>query len=258
MSGFSTIRIERDERDVATLTLARPERHNAMNAAMIGELAKAAKLLGDDRSVRAVVLTGDGKSFSAGADLNWMKAQFEASRAERIAEATALALMLKALNEMPKPLIGRINGQAFGGGLGLISVCDVAVAGRGARFAFTEVKLGLIPATISPFVAAKMGEARARQVFMSARMFHAEEAVLLGLVDKAVDTDALDASVEAEVAPYLDCVASAVGRSKALLRAHGPVIDEAVVERTARALADTWETEEARAGIAAFLERRSR
>ncbi len=258
MIEFSTIRIERDARGVATLTLTRPERHNAMNAEMIGELAKAATALGEDGSVRAVVLTGEGKSFSAGADLNWMKAQFEASRAERIAEATALARMLKALNEMPKPLIGRINGQAFGGGLGLISVCDVAVASRAARFAFTEVKLGLIPATISPFVAARMGEARARQVFMSARIFDAEEAVSLGLLAKAVDADALDAAVEAEIAPYLDCVEPAVGRSKGLLRALGPVIDEAVVERTARALADTWETEEARAGIAAFLERRSR
>ncbi|MAU97805.1 MAG: enoyl-CoA hydratase [Fulvimarina sp.] len=258
MSDFSTIRIERDKRGVATLTLARPERHNAMDAAMIGELARAAVALGEDGSVRAVVLTGEGKSFSAGADLNWMKAQFDASRAERIAEATALARMLKALNELPKPLIGRINGQAFGGGLGLISVCDVAVASQGARFAFTEAKLGLIPATISPFVVAKMGGARARQVFMSARLFVAAEAVSLGLVDKAVDIDALDAAVEAEVAPYLDCVASAVGRSKALLRALGPVIDEAVVARTASALADTWETEEARSGIAAFLERRSR
>ena len=176
MSGFSTIRIEGDARGVATLTLARPERHNAMDAAMIGELARAAVALGEDVSVRAVVLTGEGKSFSAGADLNWMKAQFDASRAERIAEATALARMLKALNEMPKPLIGRINGQAFGGGLGLISVCDVAVASQSARFAFTEVKLGLIPATISPFVAARMGEARARRVFMSGRMFDAQEA----------------------------------------------------------------------------------
>ncbi|MCQ0986909.1 crotonase/enoyl-CoA hydratase family protein [Jiella marina] len=258
MTSMSTIRIERDPRGVATLTLARPERHNAMNAAMIGELAKAAKSLGEDASVRAVVLTGEGKSFCAGADLTWMKAQFEASRAERIAEATALARMLKALNELPKPLIGRINGQAFGGGLGLISVCDVAVASRAARFAFTETKLGLVPATISPFVAAKMGEARARRVFMSARMFDAEEAVSLGLVSKAVEPAALDEEVEAEVAPYLDCVGQAVGQSKALLRALGPVIDEAVVERTAEALADTWETEEARSGIGAFLERRSR
>lgn len=258
MSGFSTIRIERDVRGVATLTLARPERHNAMDAAMIGELARAAVALGEDGSVRAVVLTGEGKSFSAGADLNWMKAQFDASRAERIAEATALARMLKALNEVPKPLIGRINGQAFGGGLGLISVCDVAVASEGARFAFTEVKLGLVPATISPFVAARMGEARARQVFMSARMFDAQEAVSLGLVGRAVAADVLDTAVEAEIAPYLECVAPAVARSKALLRALGPVIDEAVVARTASALADTWETEEARSGIAAFLERRSR
>ncbi|HDZ73411.1 MAG TPA: enoyl-CoA hydratase, partial [Aurantimonas coralicida] len=149
-----TIRIETDTRGVATLTLARPDKHNAMSAVMIAELTQAAEELGADSTVRVVVLTGEGRSFSAGADLAWMKAQFTASREERITEATALARMLKALNEMPKPLIGRIQGQAFGGGLGLIAVCDVAVANDAARFAFTETKLGLIPATISPYVLA--------------------------------------------------------------------------------------------------------
>jgi methylglutaconyl-CoA hydratase len=127
-----TIRIDTDERGVATLTLTRSERHNAMDAAMIGELHAAARQLGGDPAVRVVVLTGEGRSFSAGADLNWMKAQFAATREDRIAEAMKLAGMLRALNELPKPLIGRINGQAFGGGLGLISVCDVAIATRRA------------------------------------------------------------------------------------------------------------------------------
>ncbi|MEC5289969.1 crotonase/enoyl-CoA hydratase family protein [Aurantimonas sp. C2-6-R+9] len=250
------IRIETDGRGVATLTLARPDKHNAMNAAMIADLTRAAEEFGADPTVRVVVLTGEGRSFSAGADLAWMKAQFAASREERIAEATALARMLKALNEMPKPLIGRIQGQAFGGGLGLIAVCDVAVASDAARFAFTEAKLGLIPATISPYVLARMGEGRARRVFMSARLFDADEAVSLGLLAQAIPADDLDAAVEAEIAPYLACSPAAVAASKALARSLGPIIDEATIADTARRLADIWETADAREGVGAFFDKR--
>jgi len=252
-----TIRIDTDDRGVATLTLARPERHNAMDAAMIGELNAAAHQLGGDPAVRVIILTGEGRSFSAGADLNWMKAQFAATREDRIAEAMKLAGMLRALNELPKPLIGRINGQAFGGGLGLISVCDVAIASDAARFAFTEAKLGLIPATISPYVLVRMGEGRARRVFMSARLFGAAEAVDLGLLAKAVPADELDAAIAAEVTPYLACSPAAVAASKALARSLGPVIDDATLEETARRLADTWETADAREGVGAFFDKRA-
>jgi len=252
-----TIRIDTDDRGVATLTLTRPGRHNAMDAAMIGELHEAAHQLGGDPAVRVVVLTGEGRSFSAGADLNWMKAQFAAARKDRIAEAMKLAGMLRALNELPKPLIGRINGQAFGGGLGLISVCDVAIGSDVARFAFTEAKLGLIPATISPYVLARMGEGRARRVFMSARLFGAAEAVDLGILAKAVPADELDAAIAAEVAPYLACSPAAVAASKALARTLGPVIDDATLEETARRLADTWETADAREGVGAFFDKRA-
>ncbi len=251
-----TIRIEIDKRGVATLALARPEKHNSMNAKMIAELTCAGEDLGADQTVRAVVLTGEGRSFCAGADLNWMRAQFAASREERIAEATALARMLKALNEMPKPLIGRIQGQAFGGGVGLIAVCDVAIASDAARFAFTETKLGLIPATISPYVLARMGEGRARRVFMSARLFGAGEAVTLGLLAKAVAVDDLDAAIEMEVAPYLACSPTAVAAAKALARSLGPVINEATIVDTARRLADIWETADASEGVGAFFDKR--
>ena len=256
MTGTRTIHVETDGRGVATLTLARPDRHNAMDAATIAELHVAAKDLGADASVRAVVLTGEGRSFSAGADLAWMRLQFESSRQQRIEEAMALARMLRALNELPKPLIGRINGQAFGGGLGLIAVCDDAVASEAARFAFTEARLGLIPATISPYVLARMGEGRARRVFMSARMFGAAEAVDLGLLARAVPAEGLDAAVEEEVAPYLSCSPAAVAASKALVRSLGPVIDEEVIAETARRLADTWETADAREGVGAFFDKR--
>ena len=251
-----TIRIDTDARGVATLTLIRVEKHNAMSAQMIAELHEAAKTLGADDAVRVVVLTAEGKSFCAGGDLGWMREQMSATSEQRMAEARKLASMLFAMNTLPKPLIGRVQGNAFGGGLGLISVCDVAVGVDSAKFGFTEARLGLIPATISPYCLARMGEAMARRVFMSARIFGAEEAVTLGLLAKAVGVGDLDAAVEAEVAPYLACAPGAVAASKALARHMGPCIDEDVIEHTIAALARQWETAEGRDGVAAFFDKR--
>ena len=168
--SFETLTLATDARGVATLTLNRPEKHNSLSAQMIDELTQAAAQLGADDAVRVVVLTGAGASFCAGGDLGWMREQFEAGRETRMAEARKLAMMLKALNELPKPLIGRVQGQAFGGGIGMMSVCDTVVAVDSAKFGLTEVRLGLIPATISPYVLARMGEGKARRVFMSARL----------------------------------------------------------------------------------------
>lgn len=257
MQGFETIRIAQDGRGVATLTLARPEKHNAMSAQMIDELAKAAARLGAEEGVRVVVLAAEGESFCAGGDLGWMRAQMEADRETRMAEAGALARMLMALDRLPKPLVGRVHGNAFGGGVGLASVCDVAVGAAGLRMGFTETRLGLIPATIGPYVVARMGAARARRVFMSARQFGADEAVALGLLSRAVPAEELDAAVEAEVAPYLACAPGAVAEAKALLRALSSPVEEADIARTVAALADRWESAEAAEGIAAFFERRA-
>ncbi|PVB61526.1 crotonase/enoyl-CoA hydratase family protein [Labrenzia sp. 011] len=251
-----TILLSIDPRGVATLTLNRPEKHNSMSARMIGELTAAARDLGADPSVRAVILTGAGASFCAGGDLGWMREQFEAGRETRMAEARKLALMLKALNELPKPLIGRVQGQAFGGGIGMMSVCDSVVAVDSAKFGLTEVRLGLIPATISPYVLARMGEGKARRVFMSARIFGAAEARDLDLVARVVSPDGLDDAVEQEIRPYLAAAPAAVAASKALARTLGPAITDDVIEDTIRRLADTWETQEAREGISAFLEKR--
>ena len=251
-----TIRIETDARGVATLTLARAEKRNALSAGMIGELHAAAEALDADPAVRVVVLTGDGDHYCAGGDLGWMRAQREVDRETRLAEAMRLARMLGALNGLSKPLIGRINGPAYGGGIGMMSVCDVAVTVEGARFGLTEVRLGLIPATISPYVVARMGEARARRVFFSGRLFGAEEARELGLVASVVAEGALDTAVEAEVAPYLSAAPEAVAASKALVRALGPQVTEAVMADTARRLADCWETASAEEGIAAFFDKR--
>ena len=253
---FQTLRLDTDDRGVTTLTLDRPDKHNAMSADMIAELSRAADRLGRDPAVRVVVLTGAGASFCAGGDLGWMKAQMAADPATRACEARKLAEMLGALNRLPKPLIGRIQGQAFGGGVGLVSVCDVAVGVRGAQLGLTETRLGLIPATIGPYVVARMGEAMARRVFMSARRFGAEEAVTLGLLAAAVPPDALDEAVETEVAPYLSAAPGAVAEAKALVRRLGPPIDDAVIAESIEALVRRWESPESAEGIAAFFERR--
>lgn len=254
--SYQTIRIETDGRGVATLTLNQPDKHNAMSAQTIADLTNAAAELGSDTRIRVVVLTGEGKSFCAGGDLGWMQQQFKAGRGERISEAMKLATMLRDLNELPKPLIGRIQGQAFGGGIGMMSVCDVAIGVDTAKFALTETRLGLIPATIGPYVIARMGEGRARRVFMSGSRFDANQAVELGLLAKAVPERELDAAIEAEIEPYLSTAPEAVASAKALARALGPVIDEAVMKDTATRLADTWEGREAREGVGAFFEKR--
>ncbi|KAB2666235.1 crotonase/enoyl-CoA hydratase family protein [Brucella tritici] len=257
MSDFETIDVAIDARGVATLTLNRPEQHNVLSGLMIDELTTATLHLADNAAVRIVVLTGAGKSFCAGGDLGWMQAQMNASRAQRIEEARKLALMLKALRDLPKPLIGRVNGQAYGGGIGLISVCDAAISVSGARFGLTETKLGLIPATISPYVVARIGQANALRTFTSARLFDAEEARRIGLVHDVVEVERLDAAVEAEIKPYFSTAPAAVAASKRLVHALGAPIDEAVIDMTLTRLADTWETPEAAEGIAAFFAKKS-
>ncbi|TYB89811.1 crotonase/enoyl-CoA hydratase family protein [Oceaniovalibus sp. ACAM 378] len=253
--NYETLAVSVDRRGVAEVVLNLPEKRNAMSAAMIAELTDVAQTLGAATDTRAIVLSGAGKLFCAGGDLLWMREQIAADRAGRMAAARRLAMMLNALNEMPTPLIGRIHGGAYGGGVGLAAVCDVVVAEEGAMFGLTETRLGLIPATIGPYVLARMGEGRARRVFMSARLFDATEARDLGLVARIGALDELEALVEAEVAPYLCVAPGAVGRAKALARALGPRIDASVIEDTIIRLADTWEAEEAAHGIAAFLDR---
>ncbi|KAJ31278.1 crotonase/enoyl-CoA hydratase family protein [Sulfitobacter pontiacus] len=253
---YETLKLETDARGVATLTLAREEKHNAMSAQMIAELTGATAALAADDAVRVVVLTGAGKSFCAGGDLGWMQAQRDMDGPTRSAEAGKLATMLGALNTLPKPLIGRVQGNAFGGGVGMASVCDVAIGVDTLKMGFTETRLGIIPATIGPYVLARMGEGRARRVFMSARLFDAAEAVDLGLLARAVPAAALDAAIDAEVVPYLSCAPGAVAAAKQLARDLGPRIDAQVVDHTIAALADRWETEEAAEGIGAFFDKR--
>ncbi|PWJ12465.1 crotonase/enoyl-CoA hydratase family protein [Jannaschia seohaensis] len=251
-----TLEIARDGRGVVTVTLNRPDVHNALNARMMDELTDFAGsvVVGE---TRAVVLTGAGRSFCAGGDLGWMRAQFDAAPEARAAEGRRLAEMLQALNTMPVPLIGRVQGAAFGGGVGMACVCDVAVAADTAKFGLTETRLGLIPATIGPYVIARMGEGRARRVFMSSRRFDAAEAEALGVIAGAVPPEALDAAVEAEVAPYLACAPGAVAEAKALARSLGPVIDRDTIAASIDALTRRWAGDEAAEGVGAFFEKRA-
>ena len=254
--NYETISITLDPRGVATLTLNRPDKHNALSAQMLAELTQAAADLGADAAVRVVVLTGAGKSFCAGGDLEWMREQMRAEAETRAREAAKLAHMLQALNTLPKPLIGALQGNAFGGGVGMASVCDVAIGVEHLKMGLTETRLGIIPGTIGPYVLARMGEGRARRVFMSARLFDAEEAVSLGLLARAVPQADLAQAIEAEVVPYLSCAPGAVAEAKALARALGPRIHDETIEMTIRALKSRWETDEAAEGIGAFFEKR--
>jgi methylglutaconyl-CoA hydratase len=246
----------RDTRGVATLWLARPEKHNALSAGMMTDLQQAAETLAQDTSVRVVVLAARGESFCAGGDLAWMRAQFEMDRATRRRESARIADVLGALHALPQPLIGAVQGNAFGGGLGLAAVCDVTLGADHLRMGLTETRLGLIPANIGPYVVARMGPRHAAEVFMNGRIFDAHEAVRLGLLTRAVPGDQLAQALEAEVAPYLSCAPGAVRAAKALLRRLSGAIDPAQVEAAIDALSDRWETAEAQEGIAAFFEKR--
>ena len=257
LTAFETIRLVQDARGVARLTLARPEKHNAFNVTVIEELYRAATLLSAAPvgTTRALVLEAEGRSFCAGGDLTWMKAQAGRDRETRKIDASALAAMLRALDEAPFLTVAAVQGATFGGGVGLVAACDVAIAAEHARFSLSETRLGLVPAIIGPYVVRRLGEGGARRVFLHGRSFDAQEAQALGLVSQAVAADQLGAAVEVEIAAVLAAAPGAVADAKALCRrlARDPPKD--TVGFTAGVLADRWDSAEARAGIAAFFAR---
>ena len=253
---YETLEIQR-EAGVATIWMNRPDVHNAFNAQLIADLTTACIELDADDSVRAVVLAGRGKRFSAGADLNWMKAAGEASEAENFADAMKLAGMLRTLAEMNKPTIARVHGAALGGGMGLASACDICIAGDRAVFATSEVKFGIIPSAISPYVIRAIGERQAYRYFQTAERINATRAATLGLAHEAVATEELDAKVSEVVEALLQGGPKSQAAAKDLIRAvaNRPVSD-AVVEDTARRIASLRVTPEAKEGLAAFLDKR--
>ena len=250
-------RVEIDPRGVARLTLARPEVHNAFNDALIADLILSLETLGADAAVRAVVLAAEGKSFSAGADLNWMKAMAGYSEAENVADAQKLSRLLWTLDRLPKPTIARVQGAALGGGVGLAACCDIVVASRNASFTLSEVKLGLIPATIGPYVVAAIGQRASRRYFLTAERIAADEAQRLGLVHRLVDAEGLDAAVEELLTALLANGPAAVAAAKDLIFALASrPVDPAIMEDTARRIAVRRASAEGREGIASFFEKR--
>jgi len=254
--SYETLEIVR-EAGVATIWMNRPDVHNAFNAQLIADLTTACIALDADDSVRAVVLAGRGKSFSAGADLNWMKAAGEASEAENFADAMKLAGMLRTLAEMKKPTIARVHGAALGGGMGLASACDICIAGDKAVFATSEVKFGIIPSAISPYVIRAIGERQAYRYFQTAERINATRAATLGLAHEAVATEELDAKVKEVVEALLQGGPKSQAAAKDLIRAvaNRPVSDALVMD-TARRIAGLRATPEAKEGLAAFLDKR--
>ncbi|MBL8430044.1 MAG: enoyl-CoA hydratase/isomerase family protein [Dechloromonas sp.] len=242
---------------VATIWMNRPDLHNAFDEVLITELTAACMELDDDPKIRVVILAGHGKSFSAGADLNWMKRAANNSIDDNLNDARALATMLRTLAEMKKPTIARIQGAALGGGMGLASACDIAVASSKAFFATSEVKFGIIPSAISPYVLRAIGARQATRYFQSAERISAERAREIGLVHEAVEPEQLDAKVQEIILALLQGGPLAQAAAKDLIRAvdHQPVND-ILVEDTAHRIAHLRATPEAREGIAAFLDKR--
>ncbi len=254
---YKTLSIERRGR-VATIWMDRPEVFNAFDEQLIDELAAACAELDADASVRVVVLGGKGRHFSAGADLNWMKRASAFSEAENRADARRFAGMLRALSGLSKPTIARIQGAALGGGTGLAAACDMAVASSDALFATSEVKFGIIPAVISPYVLRAIGPRQALRYFQSGERFSARRAYEIGLVNEVCERDDLDATLERLIEPLIAGAPQAQQAAKDLIEAiDGRPIDDDVSEETAQRIARQRATDEARDGIAAFLDKRT-
>lgn len=241
---------------VATVMLNRPELHNAFSAEMITELHEMFVQLAHDAEIRAVVLTGAGASFCAGGDIQWMRSSLALTRDENIADAERLAAMFDAINTLPKPVIGRINGAAIGGGAGLVACCDIVVAAESAKFGFAEVKLGILPAVIARYVVPKIGASHARALFVSGRRFDATHAQRIGLVHDVVPPGKLDQVVQQVIADVLTSGPQAIGRAKELVQAAITLPRDEFDRYTIEAIADVRTSAEGQEGLRAFLEKR--
>lgn len=254
MSNGLEIRVARR---VAVVWLAREKVRNAFNETLIAELASAFARLGADDGVRAIVLAARGPAFCAGADLDWMRRMAGYSFEENRADARALADMLRTIHACPKPTIARVHGDAYAGGMGLVAACDIAVAAATANFCLSETKLGLIPATIGPYVIRAMGEQAARRYALTAERFDAAEALRLGFVHAVAPADSLDARIEEIVAALMQTSAAAVSAAKRLVReVAGRPIDDALVADTAERIAAIRASDDGREGVRAFLDKR--
>jgi methylglutaconyl-CoA hydratase len=254
--AYETLKIVIDAK-VATVTLDRPDVRNAFNENTIAELALAFDELGRNEQVRAIVLAANGPAFCAGADLNWMKKMAGYSDAENLADAAKLADMLRTIYLCPKPVVAKVQGDCYAGGMGLVAACDIAVSVADAGYCLSEVKLGLIPGTISPYVIKAMGENAARRYFLTAERFSAQEAHRIGFVHEVVAADALDATVAGIVKALVNNSPNAVKQAKVLVRdIVGQDVNDALLLDTAERIAQIRASGEGREGVASFLEKR--
>ncbi|MFC3108440.1 enoyl-CoA hydratase/isomerase family protein [Undibacterium arcticum] len=253
---YQTLEIQQEQR-VATVWLNRPAVRNAFNQTTIAELTQAFRALGQDPEVRAIVLAARGPAFCAGADLNWMKQMADYTHDENRADAALLAEMLRTIYLCPKPVVAKIQGDCYAGGMGLVAACDIAVAAEEVNFCLSEVRLGLIPATISPYVIKAMGENAARRYFLTAERFDAQQAQRIGFVHAVVAPDALDAKVAEIVKALLSNSPNAVAEAKKLVREVGGMpLTEALIAATVEGIAQIRASDEGREGVRSFLEKR--
>ena len=246
-----------DDLGVAQVRLNNPDKHNAFDDQIIDELTEAFVAIADNSNVRVMVLGSEGKSFSAGADLEWMKRMASYSYEENLRDASALALMLKTLNEIPQPTIARVQGAAFGGAVGLVSCCDMAVAASAASFSLSEVKIGLVPATISPYVIAAIGQRAVRRYFVTAERFDAHRAMEIGLVNEVVDAEQLDQEIDRLIDALLANGPEAIIAAKRLVfDIAGKPIDQQLIDSTCETIAAIRVSEQGQEGLQAFLEKR--
>lgn len=245
------------ENRVATITLNRPEVHNAFNELVINDLNDAFLKAGADKDVRAVVLRGNGKSFSAGGDLNWMRRMADYTYQQNVNDALRLGELLKTINTLEKPTIALVHGNAFGGGVGLTACCDIAIAEEGTQFCLSEVRIGLIPSIIAPYVMNAMGPRMARRYFMTAERFDAQAALRIGFVHEVCAKGELDAAAGKIIAAIMDGAPQAQARGKKLiLNITGRVIDDALINVTATQIAEARASDEGKEGLSAFLNKR--
>jgi len=258
MTTEDSVILDIDPRGVAWLTINRPDIHNAFDDALINRLIQAIDAVQVDPQIRAMVLAAKGKSFSAGADLNWMRRMADYSAKENLADAMQLAKLMERLNQLTKPTIARVQGAAFGGGVGLVACCDMAVASDKALFSLSEVRLGLIPAVISPYVVAAIGERSSRRYFITAERFSAAQALQMGLLHEVVEADQLDDAVEALLGEILKGGPEAQAAAKQLVAdvAFEP-INKALISETAQRITDIRASDEGKEGLNAFLQKRA-
>jgi methylglutaconyl-CoA hydratase len=253
---YSALTISKDDNDIVTVTISRPDIHNAFDDKLIAELSDCFTRLGEAKNVSIIVLTGEGKSFCAGADITWMRSMVDYTYDENIVDSQKLADMFWIINSCPKPVVGRVNGAAFGGGVGLVACCDIAIAAENTKFSFSEVKLGIIPSVVSPYVLAKIGPGHARKLFVTGERFDAATALKIGLVHQAVPLEQLDEAVAEINQLLLYNGPNAMHEAKVLVSKWLEMDPDEFRSYTVNKIAELRVSPEGKEGLAGFLEKR--